>query len=83
MKKCFVNMTDQELRELQRKHIKEAEENGELMFLGIPDSWFEDPHWMCRNEHVSRRYLKTEYDAVCLECYCTVRLMPPEKYPYK
>lgn len=52
---------------------------GSPFFLGIPDRWFEDPHWRCLNGHVSRRYLKTEeYGDLCLACQKPVRLSFPE-----
>jgi hypothetical protein len=72
------DMTDQELKNLQKKHIEVAKENNELMFMGIPDSWFENPQWMCKNGHVSGRYLKTDKGALCLACGECVILMPPK-----
>lgn len=54
-------------------------EGGEMWF-GLPSRWIDNPHWRCRNDHVSRRYLKSEakgYNA-CLECYEPVFLTFPE-----
>lgn len=46
--------------------------------MGIPDSWYEDPHWQCGNGHVSTRYLKSEeHGAVCLACGKPVCLIEP------
>lgn len=30
------------------------------MFFGVPERWFESPHWRCANGHVSRVYLSSE-----------------------
>lgn len=29
-------------------------------FMGIPERWMDDPTWRCINNHVSKRFLKSE-----------------------
>ncbi|WP_286842646.1 MULTISPECIES: hypothetical protein [Sphingobacterium] len=54
-----------------------AKNNGETMFQGIPDSWFESANWCCENGHVYSMYLKSEkYGSVCLGCGKPVFLFP-------
>jgi hypothetical protein len=61
--------------------LRKAEEAaGAKMFLGIPDRWYEDLHFRCRNDHVSTMYLKCEakgYDA-CFACGEPVSMTFPE-----
>jgi hypothetical protein len=43
------------------KLIEEAKKNHPgPFFMGIPDEWYEEPHFWCKNGHLSRRYLKSE-----------------------
>lgn len=53
-----------------------AEARGQEMFMGIPDAWFDDPHWFCINGHVSHRYLRTDTGSRCLACLDTAILGP-------
>lgn len=38
------------------------------LFMGFPETWFEDPHWFCPSGHVSGVFLKTESADRCLAC---------------
>jgi hypothetical protein len=60
--------------------MKDAEKaSGAEMFLGIPDRWFEPPHWRCTNDHVGGAYLKSEVKGdLCLQCHQPVALTFPE-----
>jgi hypothetical protein len=50
-----------------------------LLFLGIPDRWFERPLWRCRAGHLSNRILKSELKGdLCLACQEPVLLTFPE-----
>jgi hypothetical protein len=56
---------------------KQAEARGEPLFMReIPEEWFEPkPRWRCRNDHVSRYYIKSEARRgdccpVCFEYVC-------------
>lgn len=56
-----------------------AKEAGER-FMGMPERWYDDPHWRCENGHVSTRYLKSSAlgrDA-CLACFGWLFLTFPE-----
>lgn len=56
---------------------KAAEARGELMFMGKPDAWYDDPHWFCEGGHVSGTYLKCEEEGNrCLACHAPVFLGP-------
>jgi hypothetical protein len=50
-----------------------CERNGEPMFMGIPDSWYEDPgpKFRCSGDHVTNFVVKSEvvgdYCSVCHE----------------
>jgi len=62
------------------RSIKEADakETGPR-FLGLPDRWYENPRWRCREGHVSIRYLKAEgIGDLCLACGEYVWLTFPE-----
>ncbi len=58
--------------------ITKCKANGEEMFLGVPDKWFEPMRHGCENGHVSQRYLKSEAlgDNVCLACFKPVYMIP-------
>lgn len=59
--------------------ILTEEKSGQEMFMGFPDRWFADPHYRCKNDHVSTCILKSESKGnLCLECYANVRLTFPE-----
>jgi len=60
----------------QDQKIKEAKATGAEMFMGIPDAWYEPPHWGCDNGHVSRAYLKTRDGCACLECHKPLAIIP-------
>ena len=48
------------------------------LFMGLPDAWYDKPHWVCINGHVSSRYLKTELNGdCCLACCKPVILFAP------
>lgn len=51
-----------------------------LFFFGVPDRWYEKPHWRCTSGHVSTMLLKSEArgGSVCLACFAPVRLTHPE-----
>jgi hypothetical protein len=50
-----------------------------LLFLGIPDRWYDGNRWRCAKGHISRFILKSEVKgALCLECYEPVLLTFPE-----
>ena len=72
--------TDQELFDAITLLIKECESRGDKMFLDIPDYWCDDPHWRCRNDHVSTSYLKSEAagKSLCLACFGELALTYPE-----
>lgn len=60
-----------------RRRAEEAA--GQKMFLGIPDRWYDDPHWRCSNHHVSTMYLKSEVSGdLCLKCFQPVYMTFPE-----
>jgi hypothetical protein len=64
---------------LRLQVFKDAEEAaGNEMFMGIPDRWYEKPHWRCINEHVSTMYLKSQEGDLCLKCYEPLRMTFPE-----
>lgn len=46
-------------------------------FMGWPESWLEDPTYICPNGHASARYLKTDDGGLCLACHATVIVGPP------
>jgi len=59
--------------------IDKMKAEGDDCFLGLPDAWFENPHWGCENGHVSKRYLKSEEKGgVCLACHKPVYLIPKD-----
>lgn len=52
---------------------------GEPMFMGFPDRWFDRSLYRCKNDHVSRTFLKSEeHGDRCLACMEGVRLTFPE-----
>lgn len=53
-----------------------AEARGGEMFMGVPDAWFEEPHWFCTLGHVSRVYLRTDSGARCMACHGEALLGP-------
>lgn len=66
------------LRAWRDRRALAAIEDGAKAFMGKPDAWFADPHWMCPNGHVSGMFLKCEEDGdCCLECHEPVILGPP------
>jgi len=57
------------LEEWLNVKIKEAKDNGEEMFLGVPDAWYEQALHCCNNGHINDMYLKSEIKgSVCLTC---------------
>lgn len=62
--------------------IKEAKEAYEgPVFLGLPDKWYEPPHWWCKNGHLSTLTLRRDagpHRDVCLACFEPVMLGPRE-----
>lgn len=59
---------------------KIGEKEGGMMWFGLPDRWYEKPHWRCINNHISTVYLKSESrgGCVCLACNEFVALTFPE-----
>lgn len=57
-----------------------ADAEGGERFLGDVARWYDDgPRWRCVNDHVSRRYLKSEQrGCVCLACGEPLCLTFPE-----
>jgi hypothetical protein len=48
-------------------------------FLSSPEAWLEDPHWWCKNGHLSGSYVGSdEHGATCAVCREIVYLGPPE-----
>lgn len=66
------------IAKFQREAIAKAEANGEEMFLGLPDNWYEPhPNYGCDNGHVSKYYLKSEMQGpVCLACHSPLAMIP-------
>lgn len=71
----------------QQRAIDAAIAAGEPLFMGLPDGWYEPPHWGCDGGHVSNRYLKAEgrhraddgqhYSGMlCLVCKRPLALIP-------
>lgn len=73
-------MSHNRLQDLADKLKKIGEKEGGMMWFGLPDRWYEKPHWRCINNHVSTTYLKSEAKGgcVCLACYEFVSLTFPE-----
>jgi len=72
-------MTDAQLNNYVQARSDTEQAQGAEMFMGRPDRWFADPHWLCGNGHVSVRYLKSEQRGdLCLACLRPVRLTFPE-----
>lgn len=73
-----MNLTQQnKLESWIKEKIKEGEDRGEKMFLGVPEHWLEDPLHCCNNGHISTMYLKSsEKGCVCLNCYQPSHLFP-------
>lgn len=67
------------LKHFQDREIEAARAAGAEMFLGIPDAWYEPPHWGCENGHVARAYLKSEARGanLCLACHEPIAIIPP------
>lgn len=56
---------------------RDSQISGEL-FMGLPDSWYENPTWACSNGHVSSYYIKSsERGAACPACMRRVVMVPP------
>jgi len=57
---------------------KEAEKNGEQMFLQVPEAWWEQGLHCCNNGHVNGSYLKSEElgGAVCFNCREKSQIFP-------
>lgn len=59
----------------QKKAV--AKENGLSFFQGIPETWFDNPTWICENGHLHSSYLKSEIlGSICFLCSKPVRLFP-------
>jgi hypothetical protein len=56
--------------------IEESKNNGDKMFLGVPDSWYESGFHCCNNGHINGMYLKTSKGAVCLTCHEPSHIFP-------
>lgn len=53
-----------------------AQSRGDEMFMGVPEAWFDVPHWFCAQGHVSRVYLRTDSGARCMACQGEALLGP-------
>lgn len=52
------------------------------MFLGIPETWLDDPTYACVHGHVSKFILRSETRGdLCLLCHTSVRMVPPDTMP--
>ena len=73
-------INQEELRERIFALRAKCAEQGELMFLGIPDRWCEKPgpKYRCINNHVSTYILLSETGDRCLECQEFVFITFPE-----
>ncbi len=59
--------------------IEQAKNNGEEMFMGIPDKWYEDGFHCCNNGHINGMYLKSEMKgAVCMTCQEPSHIFPSD-----
>ena len=56
----------------------EAAANGEAMFLGIPESWYEAGKWRCEEGHISTTILTGDAGDRCLACGTAVMLTHPD-----
>lgn len=66
------------LRAWRDRRSAEAAAGGAPMFMGLPDAWFENPHWLCPGGHVSTVYLRRDSgEPACLACGIGVVLGPP------
>lgn len=56
-----------------------AKESGPV-FMGLPDRWYDTPHWRCQRGHVSTHVLRSEERgcSLCLGCKTRVVLTAPE-----
>jgi hypothetical protein len=66
------------LVQLQEAEIDGARQDGAETFLGLPDAWYEPPHWGCENGHVTTWYVKSERagKSLCSVCMSPVVLLP-------
>ena len=54
-----------------------ATDAGEVLFLGVPDKWFDDPNYFCENGHVSKNILSGDDGDRCLACMKPTIIGPP------
>lgn len=67
------------LEEIHAELSAIAAAEGGPMWHDRPERWWDDIHWRCENEHVSRRYLKSEERGdLCLACFGHLVLTFPE-----
>lgn len=74
-----VNIEQQEKLEAWiKERIEIAKENGDDMFLSIPEKWYNPIWYCCNNGHVNDSYLKSEMfgGCVCLDCYQPSHIYP-------
>ncbi len=60
----------------RQNQIAALRNSGAEMFLGLPEIWMDDPHFFCRNGHISTTILKTDRGDKCLACGEPVLLGP-------
>lgn len=71
------NIKQQKLDKWINQKIQEAKSNNEPLFMGVPDSWFEQGFHFCCNGHINFSYLKSELrGALCLNCFEKSYILP-------
>lgn len=72
-----VSSRQERLEHWLKFKIEKAKEQGEEMFLGVPDNWYENGIHICKNGHLNGMYLKSEMKgAVCIQCYEPSHICP-------
>ncbi len=63
---------------LQKQKVAEAVKNGEELFMGLPDNWYEpNPQWGCENGHLMQSYINSETrGCICPKCMTPIALLP-------
>lgn len=51
---------------------------GAPMFMGIPERWYDPPHFRCAKGHVSKNFLKAHDGDRCFACDTFVNITFPE-----
>ena len=59
--------------------LAKATADGEEMFMGLPDRWYEEgPKWRCDNGHILTMYIKSEEKGPICTCGAGIWLTFPE-----